>query len=639
MLSLRAAAQVREVEPLVDTEIKKADVYVKEPTGTSGDAARGEPEDEGTPYVVSAFNLIYGTKEPAERPDLSDAAFQGLEVELSELNGAYAAPGSGRAAARITLSDVTPAAPVKLTRSGMVQVCRAVSAEFNRRGIYALFVAPSADEINERELRESGHPADLRKNTSLTIVVWTGVVREVRTVGGGERDLSGSKVNHPAHGLTLRNSPIKKGELLRKDELDDYTYALNRHPGRRVDVAVGAADEEGGVQLDYLLTENTPWTAYFQISNTGTKNTNRWRERFGFVHSQLTNNDDIFKLEYATAGFKASHAVMPSYEFPLMTNVLRAKLYGSWSEFTASDVGAFGEEFRGRSWVLGGEVAWTVLQMKDTFVDVIGGMRFENIKIEGQQRNSVVKTGEESFWLPYVGARIQRDTDASHSFAQATYEFTANDGDQAEVDNMGRANADTGWSVIHWDSEQSLYIEPLFDPRDPANMTLAHEVAVWFRGQYGFSNKLIPSAQGVAGGLYSVRGYPESVVAGDWVYFAGFEYRFHLPPALSSGAPGTVLGREFRYVPQGPYGRADWDLIFKGFLDYGHSHINYKQDAEENEDLASVGLGLELQVYRNVNLRVDWGFPLLGVNKGANSGGQPVDSGDSRLHLSATLSF
>lgn len=631
-------AQEAPPESIDDADARKANVFVKDAPEAPAKTMQREPADDGTPYPVSAFKLSYGTAEPKDRPDLADAGFAGLTVEFSQTDGgAYAAPVAGKPSVRVRLSDVTSAAPIKVTRSGIVQVCRAVSAEFNRRGIFALFVAPSADDINEREFREAGHPTDLRKGTELNIVVWTGVVRSVRTIGGGERELEGVKVNHRAHALTLRNSPITKGELLRKDKLDDYTYALNRHPGRRVDVAVGAADEEGGVQLDYLVTENKPWTAYFQISNTGTKNTNEWRERFGFVHNQLTNNDDIFKLEYSTAGFDTSHAIMPSYEFPLMTNVLRAKLYGSWSEFAASDVGSNKDKFRGRSWIVGGELAWTVAQFTDTFVDLIGGMRFENVKIE--QDKLFGDKGEENFWLPYFGARLQRDTDASHTYAQVTYEFTANDGDAAEVKKLGRDGADTSWGVVHWDAEQSFYLEPLFSPTDPKWMTLAHEIAVSFRGQHAFNNQLIPSAQGVAGGFYSVRGYPESVVAGDAVFLASLEYRFHLPQALSSGSPGTLGEREFRYVPQGPYGRADWDLIFRGFVDYGHTQINKKLQGQADEDLLSVGVGAELQVLRNLNLRADVGTVLSEVNSNPLGGGQLVTEGSTRLHLSATLSF
>jgi len=45
--------------------------------------------------------------------------------------------------------------------------------------------------------------------------------------------------------------------------------------------------------------------------------------------------------------------------------------------------------------------------------------------------------------------------------------------------------------------------------------TLAHELYFSLHGQYAFNNRLVPQAQDVAGGMYSVRGYPESFAAGD----------------------------------------------------------------------------------------------------------------------------
>jgi hypothetical protein len=79
------------------------------------------------------------------------------------------------------------------------------------------------------------------------------------------------------------------------------------------------------VTLDYLVAENKPWTAYAELSNTGTKQTNEWRERFGFVHNQLTRSDDILRLDYATAGFDRSHAVNVDYSFPILSDRVRAR--------------------------------------------------------------------------------------------------------------------------------------------------------------------------------------------------------------------------------------------------------------------------------------------------------------------------
>ena len=63
----------------------------------------------------------------------------------------------------------------------------------------------------------------------------------------------------------------ERNDLLRKNELDDYIFRLNRHPGRRVDLALSTGAEVGGVTLDYLVAENKSTYVYGQISNTGTR--------------------------------------------------------------------------------------------------------------------------------------------------------------------------------------------------------------------------------------------------------------------------------------------------------------------------------------------------------------------------------
>ena len=106
------------------------------------------------------------------------------------------------------------------------------------------------------------------------------------------------------------------------------------------------------------------------------------------------------------------------------------------------------------------------------------------------------------------------------------------------------------------------------------SQTLANEVAASVRGQYAFRRRLIPNEEEVAGGMFSVRGYPESITAGDNAVIASLEYRFHLPRTFQVSEPGHIgqrpigmFGKDFRWAPQQSFGRADWDLIFNGFID------------------------------------------------------------------------
>jgi hypothetical protein len=124
------------------------------------------------------------------------------------------------------------------------------------------------------------------------------------------------------------------------------------------------------------------------------------------------------------------------------------------------------------------------------------------------------------------------------------------------------------------------------------------------------------------------------------------EYRFHYPRTFAVSEPGKLgereftklakfLGNDFRYAPQEAFGRADWDLIFKGFVDAGATEIAFAQAGEDSYTLVGAGVGVEFQFKRNMVARMDWGFALAEVDDPAN----PVDVGDNELHFLLTVLY
>lgn len=79
------------------------------------------------------------------------------------------------------------------------------------------------------------------------------------------------------------------------------------------------------------------------------------------------------QLDYLTAGFDESHAVIASYQRPIIKDRFWFRLFGNWSEYTASDVGLAGIDFEGESFQFGGELIYNVFQHRDWFIDVLGG--------------------------------------------------------------------------------------------------------------------------------------------------------------------------------------------------------------------------------------------------------------------------
>jgi hemolysin activation/secretion protein len=630
---------------------------MKEPPATTDAVVAA---DDGPAFPVSQFVFEYAISERDGLPASGSEFFDDIMVTWGvTADGAYVTPTREEITASgprvVTRTDVqivtmtlrefrekTAERPAMIHKTGIKQVLAELSRRFVQEiGVRGMFSLPNPEDISPSD-------DDLREGrTSLRISMYVPVVSRVRTIAGGDR-ITGEKIDNPAHDRIRRNSPVQADGLLMRESIDEYIYRLNRHPGRRVDAAVASAgDPENpeSVYFDYLVSENRPWTAYFQLSNTGTDSTSQWRERFGFSHNQLTGHDDVLRLDYITAGFDESHAIVGSYDIPL-ADKLGARIYGSWSRFDASELGASGlERYKGESSSAGAELTWTAAQFDETFLDIFAGMKWQFVAIEQTTLGTSIPGANASFILPYVGARIQRDTDASSSMLQVSYEWSMSDLSGAERDEvsngLGRLGANLDWHTVSYEASTQFYLEPLFNPTDPKYMTLAHELAFSVRGQWiPYDDRLIPYFQQTAGGLYTVRGYPESAAAGDDVVVASAEYRFHLPRIFTPDATGDG---SFAWRPQGPYGRPDWDLIFKGFVDAGRTkNSDIETSFESDETLVGAGIGAELQISRNFNFRVDWGVALKEIDGRSEDGGvlgDPVSKGSSQVHIALTLLY
>lgn len=643
LLGSSLSGRVRAQELPVDGSVDPADLARPLVSGepTPEPVATLEPDEvDGPVYRIEELGLEYASAHP-DHPSLE--VLHDLELELGDLNGRWVAPRAGLESSRLAPFRNLRGRPCHA--SALDVIVRACVAGLRREGLVGVFVAPDPRDLDPRtgeDLREG-------KEGPLRLLVWTARVAEVRTLARGDRIPVEERIDHPAHAFILEHSPLRAGEdgdgdIIRKEELDDYVFWLGRHPGRRVDVALSRHGDGGEVSLDYLVNESRPWLAYLSVSNTGTEQTDEWRQHLGFAHHQLWGRDDILNLDYITAGFDSVHAFLGSYSLPLdRLGRYRFRLGGTWSEFTASDVGIVDEDFSGTGWEARGELQATVFQERQFFLDVFAAARWKRVEVD----NEVVDVqGEEDLLLPRLGLRVERLTDLSSLRGELALEWNLADladTEQFDLDRLGRLSPDVSYQVLEWNLGWSFFLEPLLHPEawrdvsDPSWSTLAHELVLSFRGQHAFDRRLIPQAQGVVGGLNSVRGYPESVIAGDTVFIANLEYRFHLPRALEvQPDPGQTLlfGKPFRFSPQQHYGRADWDLVLVGFLDAGRALQSLRLPTfEKHASLLGAGVGLEFRYRHHLTLRVDWATALLELER------QEVESGDSELHFVGTILY
>ena len=243
-------------------------------------------------------------------------------------------------------------------------------------------------------------------------------------------------------------------------------------------------------------------------------------------------------------------------------------------------------------------------------------------------------TGDTNFFLPSIGLRMERNTETAISNAQVGVEWNSSgiaDTSEEQAELLGRLDPDINFTILNWDLSHSFYLDKVlfgdswYDTGPEGNATLAHELALSFRGQYAFNNRLIPNYEQTLGGLYTVRGYAESVAAGDTVIVGSVEYRFHVPQALGVDPnPGSLFGKPFKWTPQQPYGRADWDLVLRAFIDAGQTYNSEKQSYETDDTLVGTGFGIDLLYRNNLQLRVDFGWALQEIEGSTSAGSSQV---------------
>ncbi|MFG0258298.1 MAG: ShlB/FhaC/HecB family hemolysin secretion/activation protein [Phycisphaerales bacterium JB043] len=601
-------------------------------------------ESDGAPHTITQIIVEYLHEvdgQPSEEEVLN------TYLTLAQTSEGYVAPREGQPVQHVPLNDLHNLENPVFYDSALVSLAPAIVARLQALGLLGVYVEPDPSELfvvdNQiRDAREAG-------NTTLTMQITTGSVVEVRSNALGERVKDEDTINHRFHQRIRDNSPVRataniseeneEGHtaLLDRRKLDNYVYLMNRHPGRRVDVAlVPEGSVFGGVSLDYLITENNPLMFYAQLANTGTDATSELQERFGLIHNQLTNNDDIFAIDYLTGNFDEVHALNASYDVRLFDNDrIRGRVYGSLYEYTAAEFGQVPASFEGDGYSIGGEIRFVLHQDRDYFVDAFGGLRFDTANVDNQL---TLTSGEGEFLIPSAGLRGELYRQQERLYWSVWAQGNVLDNDQSDLVALGRTGSDEQWVSLHHNASYSFYLEPLLTKSENEPTALAHEIALSTRGQWSGDHRLPPNYLQVAGGLTTVRGYPQAVVSGDDAIVGTIEYRYHIPQGLAPDAqPGYLFGKPFRYAPQYVSGPTDWDLIFKTFLDVGYVDRSDATALETDNTLLGAGVGLDLEITRRVRGEVNFGWALHEVSDAANN--ILADDGDFEVQFIVTLIF
>jgi len=606
-------------------------------------------ERNGDPcYEVSCFRIVYDTPHADQTP-ISDLL--AVPIELGFKASGYIAPCNSDSIL-VTLAEFCeeegcedPAARQRGTngfdgrqkpvypcfhRSALQAICGRLLKHMNSEGFSGVSVQIAPDEISA----EGGDKRRGRRH--LTIRIRMAVVGEVGAYRldeeGGERLLQSGSDRELTY--IVRNSPMRPSlmgdgldDLFSKDNLDDYVAFLNRHPNRRVDARIYPLNQENRVGIDYLVSENRPWKVFFDVGNTGNHTTGLWQETVGVLHTQLTGVDDVLRFDWTTDSFHSFYTFVGSYDRPILAwPKARWKLFGMFNRFAASDLGFEDKIFVGTQGVIDLNFRENAAQMGNFFFDFLEGVRYYNIHVTN--RLALIPKGATQFASPTFGFQMEQAKPLWRFYFKFEGQTSPNKfltANRDRIDLLGRLDTSKGWTILTGNFFTGFYT----NPEHPC-----HEFVFLGQGQYAFNYRLIPQLKFVVGGFNTVRGYEEAINSGDSAFVLRTEYVFHLAPFFNPNpaAKTTLFGKSFRKLPPYPGGRADWDFLFRVFMDAARSVDNELIPAlEQNSTLVSTGLGAEVDLWQNFMLRLDWGITLHEAVK--------TGMGHNVLYLNSTVAY
>jgi len=411
-------------------------------------------------------------------------------------------------------------------------------------------------------------------------------------------------------------SPVKEGEVIQKNKVDDFVKLLNLNPDRYVSAVISRSAEPNALNLTYDVYEANPWHWYVQVDNSGTEE-RQWSPRIGLTNTNLTGIDDRFSAMYQApwdSGIKENYALFGTYDFPLLTPRLRLNFYGGHSEFDVTPQGG-PFNFLGRGSFYGSILSYNVFQMDNWFVDVTGSLSQENSKVTPAL--GLASDVDMDLWG--IGVNIHRSDDMSNT-SLIFNRIESMGGSSREEFDDARTNADPDFTIYNFGASHSQYLETSKVNRVSASFRLITS-----------NERLVPAKMTTFGGFYSVRGYDEDEIVADGGILMSGQYEFDLvkhSESLENREATSKAGSE-EAQDNKPWLRK---LAPLAFIDFGRAKIKSPLVGEKGvQELCSLGVGTIAELGDNFSAGIYYGWPLRGTDQ--------TDKGDGRLNFSCIYRF
>ena len=408
-------------------------------------------------------------------------------------------------------------------------------------------------------------------------------------------------------------TPVKKGDVIKTKELDDFVRLLNLNPDRYIRHYISGSQEPNALNLSYDIYEANPWHWYLQADNAGTRD-KQWAPRVAVINTNLTGIDDRFSAVYQAPwekDFENEYSVYGNYGFPLYNPRLRLNVYGGYSQFDITPEGGMGINFIGNGSFYGSVLSYNILQIDSVFIDLTGSLSKERSKVTP----SLGLASDVDMDLWGIGIKIYRSGDMSNTFL--SFNGTTSFGGSSRSDfQLAREKTDPDFIIFNTTASHSRFM-------DPQKVNL-------LSGSFRYitsDERLVPAKMTTFGGLYSVRGYEEDEIVADGGIIASGQYEFDIVKYNQSMSNNQANSKKAQNTEP-------WLKRFAplAFIDYGWAKIkNPVLGEQETHNLCSAGIGVIVGLSDTFDASLYCGWALRPTEE--------TDEGDVRLNVSLRGKF
>ena len=494
--------------------------------------------------------------------------------------------------------------PIKISESELFKLSEIPLHYLKKEGyegVVALVDPTLIDPLNAQDLRKPG-------NYELTIEVWVSLLERVELESNGlrknERLRIEKSINNYVGRSNITGSPVEKSF---------FTEIKQRgnHSSRSSQVILSAGSQPGMVKA--VIRNNRQDSENFSLSvqNSGSSSTGKWIFNGLAKTNQLTGIDDSLQVNYSVSNTGEKQGLNGRYYIPFLPQEkLGFGLSLGYSSYDASTFAISQIDFSGQSLF-----ADIVFSAKSKPVEEFGlragleiGLRIENVKAF----NSLTSSADVSMLTPRISASLEQKQKFRYANTLISLGGNVLSIDQNHILSLGGLDVTDRYARLTFSHLENLFIGKML--YSPGKYLSKHSISMKFQSSWGlFDERHLPHHQFVTGGTGSVRGYPESTVAGDHGNLVSLEYRL----------PFFIFGHSSARAP------LIWSVA--PFIDWARTSVNNPLPWESNHILIGTGLSFYLPLPYGMFASVEFAKPLREIEVSGNTL-DGTTSGDYRVH-------